>query len=194
MKVITLAMTNKVVRYLILSQLSLYGFLGICSFINPEFLFGEGGVSNYGVYRTTVVPFTSAFLLSGMFLILASRCIPKSPVTSLRIRRALWVQALLLFAVLLSTYPYKLNHTYKYMHITAGVLLLIFNVILVSWVTLRVYRDKINILLLIGEFVGFLITLLTLLGVIHWLFVAQVLTSLFFGVFIIRLGKRITSE
>lgn len=187
-------MTNRVVRYLILSQVSLYGFLGICGFINPAFLFGEGGASNYGVQSATVLPFTLAFVFSGVFLIWATRFIPKVPETSLRVRRALWVQAFLLFAVLISTYPYKLNLTFKYIHITMGVLLLIFNIVLVSWVTLRLYRDKINILLLTIESLGFLITFLTLSGLIQWLFVAQTLTSLAFSVFIIRLGKLITSE
>lgn len=190
----TKVMANKTVRYLILSQLSLYIFLGICSIINPAYFFSDGGVSNYGVQRSTVVPFSLAFLISGAFLIMATRFMPTTPKMFQRVRCALWLQAFLLFAVLFSTYPYMLNQSYKYIHIAIGALLLVFNLVFVAWVTLRLYRDSINGLLLTLEFIGFLMTFFTLLGLVQLLFIAQVLTSLTFGVFIIRLGERITSE
>lgn len=185
-------MKNKTVKYLLLSQFSLYGFLGICAIINPEFVLADGGVSNYGVHKITVLPFTLAFCLSGLFLIWSARSIPRAPMNLLGIRQALILQALLLFAVLLSTYPYMLNQSFKIIHITMGVLLLIFNLFFVGWISLCVCRDKVNFLLFNFEIIGFLMIFTTLSGLVSLLFIAQVITSSTFALFIIRLGSRIT--
>lgn len=187
---------NKTVRYFILSQLSLLVFLGICNIIRPTFLVGnfEGGFSNYGTRAATVIPFSLAYLFSGLFTLLAIQSMDRSSATIRRIGRALYIQVFLLLVVLLSTYPYKLNPFFKYVHIGVGLVLLAYNFWLIIWVTEKFYQDKINKLLLLGGLGGVIFTLVSLSGAFHLLLLAQLLSSLVFGIFIIRLGAQLSEK
>lgn len=183
-------MDKKVSRYLLLSQLSFFVCLGICLAIIPTFLFAhdQGGMSNYGVRLATVVPYTIGFLLCGVCIAEAASLTPRSPTTLLRYRRSLCTLAVLVFVVLASTYPYKIDTTLKYVHLVAGILLISFELALAVWLVLVLFSDWVNILALILQAVGCALALVTLIGVLHVLFVAQLVLSLGFGVVLVRTG------
>lgn len=187
-----MAYTNgmtKVVRYVALSQLSFFACLSICFITMPRFLLerNEGGVSNYGVHWQTVVPYTLAFLLCSMFLMRAAFVLPRSHSGKLRVALLAVVGSLLL--VLCSTYPYKLDATFKNIHIAAGVELFCLEIMLAFWLALAFLRDGLGAAILAAQLAGFLLAALTLIGKVHLLFVAQMTTSLAFGLLLWRAAK-----
>ena len=171
-------MDKKVSHYLLLSQLSLLVGLGICLAIIPTFLFAhdQGGTSNYGVRLATVVPYTLGLLLCGVCIVRAASLTPRSPTTLLHYRRALYTLAVLVFVVLASTYPYKIDTTLKDVHLVAGTLLLSFELAMSVWLVLALFRDWINVLALSLQAVGCALALVTLIGDLHVLFVAQLVS------------------
>ena len=171
--------SHKAARYVLLGQLSLFFFLFICFLIIPHFLLkpNEGGVSNYGLYAKTVVPYTLAFGLAGILNLQAARFISGKP-----LRRTVMVVGFLLLAALLSTYPYKVNRALNDIHIYVGIILLTTEMIAGIWFGCFLARNATNIILLLILLIGFLFASLTFFGVIHILFVAELLTSLAFGV------------
>ncbi len=186
-------MANKVVRYLVLSQLSLFIFLGICIVLIPRFLFdrNEGGVSNYGIHRVTVVPYTLAFLLCGIFVMLAARFIPHTTKLFNCLRYALYALACLLLLGLATTYPYKINTTFQYLHIASTITIFCFEMAMAIWMIFALLRDRVNIILLAAQVSGFLIAFFTFIGTIYLLFVAQIITSLAFSALLIRSGRQL---
>ena len=185
-------MTNKAARYITLSQLSLFAFLAICTAIMPKFLTerDEGGLSNYGIHRATVVPYTLAFLLSGILILQATRFTPNTK-TANHLRAALYVLAGVLFFVLLTTYPYKINATYDNLHLLSGILIFWTEMAIACWAALVLRKDRVNLLLLAVQAFGFIMAILNFFGVIHLLFIIQAVTSLAFGALLIRTSQQI---
>jgi hypothetical protein len=182
-------MNHIVTRYLILSQLSLFSFLIMCTIITPDFLFKhhEGGASNYGVHSTTVVPYTLAFLLCSIFIVRAAHLLAN--VARLKLfRYALYVLACLFLLVLVSTYPYKLNGFLDNVHIGTAIVLFYFETGMAIWIALVLLKDLLSKALLIIEIIGFLTASFSLGGAAHILFIGQVITAVSFGALLVRAG------
>ncbi len=186
-------MGSRVFRSLLLSQICFFGFLTICLAIFPRVLLAgnEGGVSNYGVRTATAIPFTLAFLLCAVLILNAAFLTPRSPSTSCRFRRALVTLGVLFLLVLASTYPYKVNSLLKDIHILTGVLLISFEMAMSLWLIVSVSRNWINVLFLAIQASGCLLALITLVGVLHLLFLAQMIASAAFGVLLLRAGHQL---
>jgi hypothetical protein len=193
-EVYLILMDNKAVRYVLLGQVSLFGFLFVCLMLIPHFLLesNEGGVSNYGLYAKTIVPYTLAFGLCGLLTLLAMRFIPHEISHYKALKMALASLGVLLIAVLLSTYPYKVNDTLNAVHVYVGTALAFLELGLGTWFTLVLARDAKNIAFLALQVIGFVLGILTHFGVIHILFVTELLTSLAFGVILVRTVDRLT--
>jgi len=186
----------KVVRYILLGQLSLFGFLLVCLLLIPHFLLApnEGGVSNYGLYAKTVVPYSLAFGLCGLLTLVSARFLPKELPAYAAVKRALISLGFLLIAVLLSTYPYKVNNTFNEIHIYAGSALAFLEMGLGLWFAAVLVRNIKNILLLVIQLTGFGLGILTHFGLIHILFVSELVTSLAFGALLIRTIITLSNE
>jgi len=185
-----------VFRYLLLSQCSLFLFLGICIAIDPHVLLArdEGGVSNYGVTGKTVAPFTIALILCGLFVLMAAHIAPLAPPVIDRLRCALVILGVLLLLLLITTYPYKLNSALKDIHIGVGSILLCFEMAMGIWMTVVLQRDRVTLLLLVLQSIGFLLAFVTLIGVLHILFISQVVASLAFGILLVRIAYQLTER
>jgi|SRR5271165_1310337 len=186
-------MDQRVSRCLLLSQFSLFLFLGICITVIPQFLLerNEGGVSNYGVHGKTVVPFTFAFLLCGVFILIAAHFTPVTPKVLNCFRSALFTLGFLFLFLLATTYPYKANTALKEIHIGAGIVLFLFEMAMAVWLALLLVRDRINVSLLTLQSCGFLLACLTLIGMLHVLFVSQLVGGLAFGALLVRSGSQL---
>jgi len=184
-------MGNKAVRYLLLGQVSLFGFTLLCVLLIPHFLLerNEGGVSNYGLYAKTVVPYTLAFGLCGLLTLWSARFIAKE---NKAFKTALASLGILLIAALLSTYPYKINDTFNTIHVDIGIALAFLELGLGAWFALFLARDIKNIVLFAIQLIGFILGILTHFGAIHILFVTELLTSLAFGIILVRTASRPT--
>ena len=176
-------MADKVTRYLALSQISLFSCLAICTIITPGLLFerNEGGVSNFGVHRATVVPYTLAFLLCGLFVLRAARDLPRTTKSFSHLRYGLYALAAVLFINLTTTYPYKSSQTLNNLHVTAAIIAFWVEMAMGVWLALALYRDRLSILLLALQAAGFFAAFLTFIGAVHLLFITQIVTALAFG-------------
>jgi len=169
----------------------LFGFTLLCVLLMPHFLLerNEGGVSNYGLYAKTVVPYTLAFGLCGLLTLWSARFMAKE---NRAFGMALAGLGILLIAALLSTYPYKVNDTFNTIHVDIGTALAFVELGLGIWFTLFLARDIKNILFLAIQIIGFVLGILTHFGVIHILFVTEMLTSVAFGIILVRTASQLT--
>jgi len=154
----------------------------------PHFLFeaNEGGVSNYGTYARTVVPFTVGFLASGLSMIIAAGSLPKQIQAYRKLYRVLALLGVLTLVVLLTTYPYQLNALLGTIHSYTSMALVIAETIASIWFAWILVTDLPNKLLFALQFLGFMLGVLTYLGLTHVLFIAESLASLGFGGLMVR--------
>jgi len=179
------------VRLLLIAQLCLFAGLLICVLLMPHFLFeaNEGGVSNYGTYAKTVVPYTLGFGGCGIITIQAALRISRKDTS----RKLLLTLGLLYLFVLLSTYPYKLDGFYHDVHELAGAALVIYTVAFGMWLSLRKTRSTPTLLLFTAQCLSFLLAALTYTRLIHILFIAEFLVSTAFGTLLICSFKQLAS-
>lgn len=175
-------------RNLWLSQLIPLASLILCTLLMPQFLFthDEGGVSNFGNHALTVIPYCIGFLGGASFLAVAARDIQhraiKKPVRLLA--RTLLVICGLEFLVFISTFPRKFSWTFSEIHNYLGVGQFSVEFLLSVWLVSQIRRRPAFVYLGI-EIIGALIALLSVLNVIFYLFVGQVLASIGFGLIVL---------
>ena len=178
---------TKVTKLVALSQIMFLMLLGICIFIVPHFLFerNEGGMSNYGVYASTVVFYTLAFSLSAGLLLRAVHFLPQSENNHL-IKLVFTTTAYSLLLELITTYPYQLNAILSDLHVAANFWTAIFELVAGGWIAFVWRRNLINILLFILLLVSFSLSVLVFLGAIHILFITQIAAAISVGLLLIR--------
>jgi len=177
---------GKVTKLVLESQVAFLAFITVCVIITPHFLFSrdEGGMSNYGVHASTVVFYSLAFVLSTVLLLLAARALPATAY-HLSLRKIFIVTACSLVLVLLTTYPYKHSNIYGNLHTAVNIWTFCFETFAAVWLALFFRRSAINIALLLAQLAAFVLLVLVFLGTIHLLFVAQILTTLAYGLLLV---------
>ena len=177
---------QKITKLVLASQVAFLGLIAVCVVITPHFLFSrnEGGMSNYGVHASTVVFYSLAFIVSAGLLLLAARTLPKVPDNRL-LRRVFLVTAFSLLVVLLTTYPYQHNNTLGNIHTAVNVWTFCFETFAAVWIALFFHRTAVNVVLLLAQLAAFVLLVLVFLGTIHLLFVAQILTTLAYGLLLV---------
>ena len=187
---------SRALYYTVCSQLWLYGGLLVCTLLLPHYLLesNEGGVSNYGVHFLTVIPFSLAFGLGGWYLLQSARSLPAVMNTNRNLKTVLLVIGWCLIAVLVTTYPYKLNRLLDDLHIVAAILLFSAELAAAAWFSLILVRDKLNQWLALVQAIGALLALLTLIGLIHILFICQIISGLAFAAILLRTISWVTGN
>lgn len=178
---------NKIAyKYLLTGQVLLFFFLFICLLLNPRFLFtsNEGGISNYGLYAKTVIPFSLSTISGAGLAIVASLSIVND---RLKLLIRLW--AGLALSSLVSTYPYKINHVYRDIHIYLSLILLIYEVCFCSYLVFRLVEDKINLAFWFLMIATLILGILDAFKVVHLLYVIEVVEGLAFAVILVRSVK-----
>jgi hypothetical protein len=178
-------MSPKVFRFALLGQLALFVFRLFCFLLIPHFLLqpDEGGVSNYGLYEKTVVPYSLAFGLVSICTTISALNLPKEQRS---LRTSLFYLSGLYLLVLLTTYPYKLNDTLNSIHSDSGALLFISMSVLGIWLATVVARHLVTTVLCIFELMAFGLAVLNYYGYLHVLFIAEGLTGSLFGLLLIQ--------
>jgi len=162
----------------------------------PHFLFerNEGGISNFGVHRLTIIPFSLAFLACSICLAQTAHLLKPKTSIAKQFRMILIGFSALLFLTLLSTYPYKLNQRLDEVHIWTGISLFYAELSAAVWLTLRVLKNRLGYLLFFVGSAGFVLATLTFFGLIHLLFVSQIVTAAAFGLLLINGGKMVANQ
>lgn len=176
-----------------MSQLAFFGGIFVCVVIQPHYLFSsnEGGISNYGVHLATAVPYTIAVGGAAVLVGLAARATPVATGGPRRVTQGLWTFAALLVCVLATTYPYQHSRALKDLHIAVGALAVLFEVAAATWAVTTLLDARVDRVALGVEFVGGVLAACTLLGLVHLLFVSQLVTSAAFGVLLVRVAARL---
>jgi len=175
---------NKFRVYLIISQLSIFILLSICSLIIPSVARTNGGVSNFGNYPSTVGLYSLGFSLCVLFLWLAADNILSKSLKFKKIAYVIFLIGLLYLMVLLSTFPRHLSFAYSRVHDYLGIVLFVIEFFMSIWLIIRKHTN-IGILIFSLEIIGMLIGLLTILKFVHLLYIGQTIGSIGFGLLII---------
>jgi hypothetical protein len=178
------------VRLLLIAQLCLFACLLLCVLLIPHFLFesNEGGVSNYGTYAKTIIPYTLGFGVCGLLTLRAAVLYPGGNT----VRRMLIILGILYLLVLCSTYPYKLDTLYDNLHQAVGTALVLYTVLLGAWLLVFKAHSVVTLMLFTAQLIGFLLAVCTFFGLIHVLFIAELLESTAFGALLVTVMEQIT--
>ena len=188
-------MTRNSVLFTTVGQLSLFIFLFISFLLTPHFLLStnEGGVSNYGLYAKTVVPYTLGLGLCGVLTIISAHYLPRKVRSYKTLKWSITILGVLYLIILFSTYPYKINATFNAIHIWAGFSLLLAEMIIGSWFGFRINPDRKNLGLLVLLYLGLSVGVITFFGLVHALFICQLIIAVAFGVLLIRTTKALVA-
>lgn len=178
-------MASESKRLFICGQFCLYVFLAVSILLKPEYLKGNGGLSNYGVHWPSVISYSLAFLSASGFTFASAFFM--RPVGSVRDRFKffLYIYASLLLLLLASTYFYKHSDLLRNVHILIGSLLLLYQLVVSIWVYFKINRSFIITALVLLQLAAVIIGGLSLRSILDLLLASQILSALSFGLAII---------
>jgi hypothetical protein len=192
---------TRAVTYIVWGQILFVVFIAVCVALHPGIVLksNEGGVSNYGIHVKTAVPYTLALGLLAFYSHRAAVLYSKSDAVTRRLRRVLTTYSMIVIVMLFSTYVYSLNHVLRDIHISFGTVLITFESIAAIWMFGRI-RGVWDGVFLVTQIAGALLALITIVGVLHVLFLAEELANTGFACLLIHtsrgiaLGDRMESE
>ena len=173
---------SKPTRIVLMGQLIWITGIALCTILMPHYLFSsdEGGMSNYGTHTSTVVAFSVAFLGVGVSLLVAAQ----SLVRAIRAQRIaaclLTLLGTLIIIVTLTTYAYQDSPLLHLIHIASAEVLFIAELPAALWFWSQQKNTHSNALFGI-YLTGLVLAVATLLGAVHVLFVAQLLSEVSLG-------------
>lgn len=183
-------MNRPAARYVIYGQACFYTGLLICVILKPQGLTANGGISYYGVYRETILPYVLALLGPAYFLIKTAELYTES--SQKLIRYTLTAFGLLTIGVLITP-----DSLIDGIHRAFGIPLFSFQLLFSLWLVLRLDYKPLAILLAAMEFAGGLFSLIWLSPIHGWSFESQVIFQAGFGGLLVyslpRLQKRFTA-
>jgi hypothetical protein len=175
---------TQIKKYLFFSQASLLLCIFISSLIIPSVVAKEGGVSNFGNHLSTVGFYTIGFVLNIVFLYLSAELMLKLSPELPHVARGLMLVCFLTFLVFLSTFPRHLSFTFSDIHDYIGIVLFGLEFLISIWLVekQRTYQAFTWIAI---EIIGSIVGLLSILKVIHWLYVGQIVGALGFALILV---------
>ena len=178
--------------YIVYSQLSLLSFVALCIALHPGLVlkWNEGGLSNYGIYVKTVVPYTLGFALCSFFAFAAARVLAARSQLAKQMRLLLNVYGSLVLFSMLSTYGYTLNTPLKLLHIVSGIAIILFGTGASLWMFARLRSSRSDAAWLALQLTGFVLALIDFFNGLHVLFLAQLLTGVGFGFLAVHAVRR----
>jgi hypothetical protein len=158
-------------------------FSALCVALHPGLVLkrNEGGMSNYGIHIKTAVPYALAFVGAGWYSFQAARLLSKVSGKGRIIRLILQLFSVMVLAIMLSTFVYKIDLTLDDLHVLVNIIAGIFETAAAVWLFF-VFRGRKTLTLWLGiELIGFSLGLLTVASVVHLVFVSEVATAVGFG-------------
>ncbi len=180
-------------NYVVRGELGFLFFTAVSVALHPGFVLkrNEGGMSNYGLHLKTALFYTLALGLLSLYSRRAALLYPKGERRTKRLRSLLLTYSAVVFFVLLSTYFYTLTVPLKDLHFALGTAL----IVVVGFGSLWMYRQwppstGATVLLLV-QLAGDVLSLLTVIGALHVLFVAEMLSNIGFACLLVRTCRRL---
>jgi hypothetical protein len=168
----------------------------VCVAIHPGFVLkrNEGGMSNYGIHLETALPYTLALLGLAGFSRRAAALYRHDDSTVRRLRRVLYAYSVIVFVMLLSTYVYTLNLTLRDVHFGFGTVLICFEIASSLWMWRLCRRFVWDDVFLFMQMAGSVLCLATIVGALHVLFFAEMLTAGGFAGLIIHTSRCVSTS
>jgi hypothetical protein len=172
---------KKSIQYIQVGLISFFVLLVICIFIRPAGLGANSGVSYYGGYSNTLLPYSLAFLVESVILWRAASMMNKKTKIDSYISSALKVFAILFIGILITPHT-VLGWEHRTIGSTLFSLQLIMGIILVFFV----YRDWLNVALLITVLLSGLASLIYLLQPNGFMIQSQIIFQISIWIIFIR--------
>ncbi len=187
---------SRAVTYIVCGQIFFVVFIGVCVALHPGIVlkWNEGGVSNYGIHLKTALPYTLALALLAIYSRRAAVLYSKSDPVTRGLRRVLTAYSVIVIVMLFSTYAYSLNHVLRDIHIGFGTMLITFESFAAIWMLLHSRRRVLDSIYLATQIVGALLALVTIVGVLHFLFLAEMLANTGFACILTHTAQRIALD
>jgi hypothetical protein len=174
-------MKSQAVRLIIWGQVCLYLGLLVAVVLKPAGLTANSGISYYGIFAKTFVPFEISLLGGATFTWLCALQITDANLRP--IRDSLFVMAILTCTVAVT--PYALDNLMNAMHRLAGTLLFSLQLILSCWLIAKLHHALWAMLLTAAQLVAGIACALYLYPTHGYLIQSQVLFQFFFSVLLI---------
>lgn len=173
-------------RNAVASQLTFVLSFGICIAILPRSLFVNQGLSYFGNFANTIIPYYIGLLGSAFFVFRVAQSLPKKSI-SLTIRYFLitFVVCIIGLALTPSMYSLAVGNAHKFF----GALLFILQIILSMWFTFSLRPNATNYLLMIIMFGAGIASATYVLPPHGWSLESQAIIQLAFGILLIRLVR-----
>jgi hypothetical protein len=165
--------------------------VALCVVLRPGFVLkvNEGGVSNYGVHVKTAVPYYLALTVAAVGAYLAATRARDSMELPQRLRALLLCYATLIVLTLASTFAYTLDKPQRDLHVGVGIVLTVFEILASLWM----YRERRGDLgLVLVQLAGVVVAALTIVGLVHLLFVSEIVTGASFAVLLFRTTRQLS--
>jgi hypothetical protein len=187
---------TRAVTYIVWGQILFAFFIAVCVALHPGIVLksNEGGVSNYGIHVKTALPYTLALGLLALYSRRAAVLYSASDPLTRRLRRVLTAYSVIVMVMLFSTYVYSLNHILRDIHIGLGTGLIVFESFAAIWMFSRLRRRFWDGVFLLTQFAGGLLALVTIVGELHVLFLAEELANTGFACLLIHTAQRIALD
>ncbi|MDB5182629.1 MAG: hypothetical protein JWO47_413 [Candidatus Saccharibacteria bacterium] len=184
---------QKLKRYLWLSQINLFVWLIVCSFIASSVVFKNGGVSNYGNHYSTTPFFAIAFLGDSIYLYLASESLLILDRKFKHLARYLNILCVLLLSVFVTTFPRRFGVIFTDIHDNISIALFGYELLLAFWLLFkRPTRETVGygLIMLIGTIIGFM----SALHILGLMFVGQMVGELGFALLLVFVLPKVVAQ
>lgn len=170
-------------------------FIVVCVALHPGFVlkWNEGGISDYGAHLETALPYTLALLGLAEFSRRAASFYRRNDPNTRRLRRVLYAYSAIVLAMLVSTYVYTLNRDLRDLHFGLGTVLILFEAASSLWMFQLFRRFVWDGAFLSMNIVGSALCVATIVGELHVLFLAEMLTGAGFAGLLIHTSRCLSS-
>lgn len=179
-------------RYMLLSQIHLFGWLLLSSVLVSSVVIDNGGVSNYGNHYNSVVFYSIAFLGSSIYLYLSANSLLKINRRLLSLVRSIKILCAILLLVFITTFPRRFGDVFSDIHDNVSKLLFAYEFLFALWMLYkRIKLDAICYLLIMAA--GSLIGLFSSMHLLNLMFVGQMLGALGFALMLVFILPKVVS-
>lgn len=181
---------RNVKRYLLLSQLNLFGWLLFSSILASSVVFTNGGVSNYGNHYNTVLFYSFAFLAGAAYVYLAAEAVLLLNRKLKYISRTLVILSILMLLVFITTFPRRFGDVFSDIHDNVSKILFAYEFLITLWLVTKWPKREtlLYAFILTG---GSLIGLLSSMHIINLMFVGQMLGALGFSLVLVKILPKV---
>ncbi len=180
-------------RYLKSSQIYLFAWIIVASFIASSVVRTNGGVSNYGNHLSTLPFYTLGFIGAAVNIWLAANALKKINKKYKMLAIYLNVLSVFLVLVFVTTFPRRFGNIYSVIHDDISKGLFVYELILAAWL-LKKRATLESIIYFLIMLTGSLIGLLSSMHVLHLMFVGQMMGAFGFALLLVFILPKVVEK